>query len=334
MKFTAQIIDRDGPIQLTTTGVMFDDIPVFDSSASFDYASHDVTTVITTRSGEVMELVDVSNFAIEQTAGMFLRATSLGNGEVQFELVANAGVSTGAVGFTLNEESLGNFELVALKNWSAQVNQSVSGVISVAAIASADGSQNLSAGTEFVLARFTASGEIGLSVTNGTLGTVDQVDMVANVSSQLSSYAGEVVQTIEDGAYLHVYADADFTNVSPTRAITAQDALEALRLSVGMKTTGGQSDAFTFISADFNQNGRVTAQDALDILRFVVNSPDALQADWAFVNTDGDYSAVTKSNVIYEEGVTIDSLLGDTAVNLTGILRGDVNDSFSTLLIG
>jgi hypothetical protein len=143
-----------------------------------------------------------------------------------------------------------------------------------------------------------------------------------------------VVQTIEDGAYLHVYADADFTNVSPTRAITAQDAFEALRLSVGMKTTGGQSDAFTFISADFNQNGRVTAQDALDILRFVVNSPDALQADWAFVNTDGDYSAVTKSNVIYEEGVTIDSLLGDTAVNLTGILRGDVNDSFSTLLIG
>ena len=101
-----------------------------------------------------------------------------------------------------------------------------------------------------------------------------------------------------------------------------------------MKIIGGQSDAFTFISADFNQNGRVTAQDALDILRFVVNSPDALQADWAFVNTDGDYSAVTKSNVIYEEGVTIDSLLGDTAVNLTGILRGDVNDSFSTLLIG
>ena len=50
------------------------------------------------------------------------------------------------------------------------------------------------------------------------------------------------------------------------------------------------------------------------------------------LNTNGDYSVVSKSNTSYTEGVTIADLSADTAVSLTGILIGDVNDSYSGLI--
>jgi len=43
------------------------------------------------------------------------------------------------------------------------------------------------------------------------------------------------------GASLNLLADMIHTNASPTKAITPQDALEALRLSVGLTTIGGSN---------------------------------------------------------------------------------------------
>ena len=56
------------------------------------------------------------------------------------------------------------------------------------------------------------------------------------------------------------------------------------------------------------------------------------QAKWVFVDTNGDYSGVSKSNTSYTEGVSIADLSADTTVSLTGILIGDVNDSYSGLI--
>ena len=56
------------------------------------------------------------------------------------------------------------------------------------------------------------------------------------------------------------------------------------------------------------------------------------QAKWVFVNTAGDYWSVSKSNKSYIEGVSIADLSADMAVSLTGILIGDVNDSYSGLI--
>jgi hypothetical protein len=77
----------------------------------------------------------------------------------------------------------------------------------------------------------------------------------------------------------------------------------------------------------------VSSQDALEILRYAVRAEGALQADWVFVNTDGDYSSVSGTSVEFEEGVAIASLIDDAEVYLTGILRGDVNDSISNMLL-
>ena len=125
---------------------------------------------------------------------------------------------------------------------------------------------------------------------------------------------------------------SQYTNSAETKFITSQDALDTLKLSVGMTTAAGTKNAFDFISADFNQDGKVSSQDALSILKYSVGLPTSEEAKWVFVDTAGDYSKVSKSNTSYTEGVSIAYLSADTSVSLTGILIGDVNDSYSGLI--
>ena len=117
-----------------------------------------------------------------------------------------------------------------------------------------------------------------------------------------------------------------------TKAISSQDALDALKLSVGMTTAAGTKTAFDFISADFNQDGKVSAQDALSILKYSVGLTTPEQAKWVFIDKYGDYSDISRTNINYHEGDYILDISADTTVSLTGILIGDVNDSYSGLI--
>ena len=99
-----------------------------------------------------------------------------------------------------------------------------------------------------------------------------------------------------------------------------------------MNTQSGTSTAFDYIAADFNQDGKGSSQDALAILKYAVGLTTTEQAEWVFVDTNGDYSDVSRSNTSYTEDVSIADLSENTSVSLTGILIGDVNDSFSGLI--
>ena len=120
-------------------------------------------------------------------------------------------------------------------------------------------------------------------------------------------------------------------NERPNKAITAQDALDALRLAVGLATTSGSKDAFAYIAADFNQDGRVSAQDALEILKYSVGFRD-LDAEWKFIDGIGDYSDIGRRNTVCDEGVNFDAMSSNLDVTLTGVLLGDVNDTYSAYL--
>ena len=80
------------------------------------------------------------------------------------------------------------------------------------------------------------------------------------------------------------------------------------------------------------KDGKVSSQDALSILKYSVGLTTSEQARWIFVDTAGDYSGVSKSNTSYTEGVSIADLSTGSSVSLTGILIGDVNDSYSGLI--
>jgi Ca2+-binding RTX toxin-like protein len=112
------------------------------------------------------------------------------------------------------------------------------------------------------------------------------------------------------------------------KAIGAFDALQALRLAVGLDKSDGSSEWHDYIAADINKDGRVGADDALNILKFAVGLTDGPSADWVFVDGDADYSAIDRKNTDYDEGVLISDVVTDLSINMTGILVGDVDGSY------
>ena len=70
-----------------------------------------------------------------------------------------------------------------------------------------------------------------------------------------------------------------------------------------------------------------SAQDALAILKNAVGLLTTEQAEWVFVDSDGDYSDFSRNNANYDEGITISDLASAIELGPTGILIGDINDS-------
>ena len=146
----------------------------------------------------------------------------------------------------------------------------------------------------------------------------------------LSGSDGVSTASISSGSDVIISGSFDYDTA--TKSINSSDALDALRLSVGMDTYDGTSTAFDHIAADFNQDGKVSSQDALEILKYAVGLPTTEQAEWVFVDTTDDYSDISRTNTNYDEGINIADLTSATELSLTGILIGDVNDSYSGLI--
>jgi hypothetical protein len=128
-------------------------------------------------------------------------------------------------------------------------------------------------------------------------------------------------------------------------AITSADALAALRISVGLNPnldpdgTGPLSalkvSPYQYIAADVNKDGKVNSADALAILRMAVKAPTAQAQEWLFVNEAKDLwnetagaSSLTKASATWDAGLST-TLQSSSTVNLVGVLKGDVNGSWT-----
>ncbi|MGI3213183.1 hypothetical protein ACROSR_19030 [Roseovarius tibetensis] len=108
--------------------------------------------------------------------------------------------------------------------------------------------------------------------------------------------------------------------------ITASDALETLRLAVGLDPSWGPADGADLVAADFNGDGRVTASDALDILRIAVGLDTGdNQPRWVFgdIETEGMNAGNVRN---LDNHVDIAALTADTQINAQGILVGNMEN--------
>lgn len=103
---------------------------------------------------------------------------------------------------------------------------------------------------------------------------------------------------------------------------TAADALEVLRLAVGLEPSFGAATPEVFIAADINRSGQVTADDALALLRLASGLESDVQPQWVFVDASADLGATVtgRDAVHYETGVILAQ--GQDTVMLKGILLG------------
>lgn len=106
--------------------------------------------------------------------------------------------------------------------------------------------------------------------------------------------------------------------------ITALDALQVLRISVGLDPTWGPATPENLIAADITQDGRVTALDALVILQTVVQLPTAYDAKWVFLDDDTDLSGITARNVRYDTGTDVTVMDNILTTDMTSILLGNL----------
>jgi hypothetical protein len=51
-----------------------------------------------------------------------------------------------------------------------------------------------------------------------------------------------------------------------------------------------------------------------------------------FTDNDGEYTDITQSSVTYDTGISLEAFAADASVSLTGILVGDIDDSYSGLI--
>jgi len=114
--------------------------------------------------------------------------------------------------------------------------------------------------------------------------------------------------------------------------ITLTDVLAALKVYLGKPLPNDYSSPYNYIAADFDGNGAVSLSDVLNLLKYYLNKPTGcVVPQWVFVDSSSSLAAndqaLSKSNA-FPHSVIHD--LNDTAtVQLVGILRGDVDGSYT-----
>lgn len=141
-----------------------------------------------------------------------------------------------------------------------------------------------------------------------------------------SNSAGRFGFGVDHGFSGYLHASRDY-NPDKDGSLFARDALEVLRLAVGLTPSWGAASPMDFIAADINQDGQVTAADALDVLRAAVGLQSANPPRWIFVDSETDLESIDRTSTRIEQGIGIDPVIaGGTDVSMTGVLLGSMQD--------
>ena len=118
-------------------------------------------------------------------------------------------------------------------------------------------------------------------------------------------------------------------NGTAARPVTAMDALEVLRIAVGL-APGFAADGLRmadFVAADVTRDGRVTAVDALEVLRITVGLTPLPAPVFLPVN-----EAQTPATRDGPNGAAAPATLSPDAVDFVAVLPGDLDASYAWLV--
>lgn len=146
-------------------------------------------------------------------------------------------------------------------------------------------------------------------------------------SSDLTQRAGTFeIPRIEATQAILTASKSTVSDATVKSAIGLNDVLSALKLYLGKTTV--DSSGYAKVAADFDANGKIDLSDVLGILKTYLGKASSNTPQWAFVDASANLAGLTAKACA---APTVDLNLVDmtTTVNLIGILRGDVNGSWS-----
>ena len=330
LTFEATMLDTKAPISIQITDIVVDGDDFASTTEVFDFSALAITTTITDRFGNAMTSAEAQAYEASNGEQFFIREVGDDDGTTVFEIVALPDANISAIDFELTDNAgLTDFTVSdALADWSVQANTSTPNTVILSGFGAIDGSEDITAGQETVLATFTSAASPDFVISGIALNGVSQQNVSVDEITATSTTGNVTVFETASGSDLLIDA-AMAIDTASDKAIGAFDALQALRLAVGLDKSDGTSEWHDYIAADINKDGRVGADDALNILKFAVGLTDGPSADWVFVDGDADYSAIDRKNTDYDEGILISDVMTDLSINMTGILVGDVDGSYN-----
>lgn len=132
---------------------------------------------------------------------------------------------------------------------------------------------------------------------------------------------------LSEGATGRIEASRDWDPGTGDPAISAADALEVLRMAVGLTPSFGPAQAQNFIAADVNGDGQVTAADALEVLRAAVGLATEHAPRWVFFDATTDWAGIEASATAVNapaSGIDLMAATGLEGLGLQGILLGQM----------
>jgi hypothetical protein len=121
-----------------------------------------------------------------------------------------------------------------------------------------------------------------------------KVSIVDKMIHTVTHWSSDVVLGAEmvDGTPHKELSEAEIT-----QSITAGDALDALKLSVGLSVDSYQesdnAEMFQQLSADVNQDGKISSADALGLLLSAAKVDGAFESEWKFVEMHQDHDSAS-----------------------------------------
>ena len=109
-------------------------------------------------------------------------------------------------------------------------------------------------------------------------------------------------------------------------ALDVGDALDVLRLAVGLSPSFGPATPQDLIAADVDFSGRIGVDDALDVLRVAVGlgAPGAFPGGHVLLDPGDPLNDVTVNTVSYASGIDLDHTMGAGALDLQVVTLGDL----------
>lgn len=156
------------------------------------------------------------------------------------------------------------------------------------------------------------------------------------VKAEAADVVWRSAATAKSGTYLVSGLDTAQVGLSATKITTADatvkpaiglnDVLSALKLYLG-KTTA-DSSPYAMIAADIDANGKVELNDVLNILKTYLGKAASVTPQWTFVDASAQLGGLT-AKACAAPALSMNLVDPWTSVQLVGVLRGDVNGSWS-----
>ena len=262
----------------------------------------------------------------------------------RFDVYAIAGTAIENFGFDLRVGGTATVTWTgtSFANWSVEP-QAGPGQLTVAAFGTSALTGELKLGSVLVdLAAGTD--QVRVDVLSGEVGDAFVPVFSETLASKTTGAAGTYALSDISDDVLTLSLTRGTTDAG--NAISSQDALAALKIAVGRNPNTDPDGAgplqpnlvspYQFIAADVTGDGRVTSQDALAILKMAVRRVDAPSRDWIFVREDADFwneatgtVSMNRNSVTYGKAPFVVSSSGAQDLDFVGVLKGDVNGSWT-----